>query len=195
MPKSFAVIEMGVAQPPRVDLLCHSSTPTDLVRRLSATAHRNAHILSISFQLDAAMDCIRVPKPTAPRMTIGLWEHTCFEAFVTVPGSPAYRELNLSPSSEWAVFAFQSYREIAPFPENLTAPEITLHRGDNSLQLEATVNLDELSPAFEQAELHVGLSAVIEDVEGSLSYWALRHPAAYADFHHADARVLCIPGV
>jgi hypothetical protein len=38
--------------------------------------------------------------------------------------------------------------------------------------------------------LRLGLSAVIESCNGSLSYWALRHPAGKPDFHHADAFAL-----
>jgi hypothetical protein len=38
--------------------------------------------------------------------------------------------------------------------------------------------------------LRVGLSAVIEANDGTLSYWALKHPAAKPDFHHPDSFVL-----
>jgi hypothetical protein len=30
----------------------------------------------------------------------------------------------------------------------------------------------------------------VEDVDGILSYWALRHPAGKPDFHHTDAFAL-----
>jgi hypothetical protein len=36
----------------------------------------------------------------------------------------------------------------------------------------------------------VGLSAVIEEVDGSKSYWALRHPPGQPDFHHRDCFAL-----
>ena len=38
--------------------------------------------------------------------------------------------------------------------------------------------------------LRLGLSAVVEDVDGILSYWALRHPSGKPDFHHTDAFAL-----
>jgi len=34
------------------------------------------------------------------------------------------------------------------------------------------------------------LSAVIEATDGSLSYWALEHPADKPDFHHPDSFAL-----
>jgi hypothetical protein len=36
----------------------------------------------------------------------------------------------------------------------------------------------------------LGLSAVIEDLDGVLSYWALRHPPGKPDFHHPDTFAL-----
>jgi hypothetical protein len=31
------------------------------------------------------------------------------------------------------------------------------------------------------------LSAVIEAADGTISYWALKHPSDRPDFHHADS--------
>jgi hypothetical protein len=41
-----------------------------------------------------------------------------------------------------------------------------------------------------RARLRIGLTAVVEDASGALSYWSLRHPAGRPDFHHADAFAL-----
>jgi hypothetical protein len=38
--------------------------------------------------------------------------------------------------------------------------------------------------------LFLGLSTVIEDDTGTLSYWALKHPSGKPDFHHPDAFAL-----
>jgi hypothetical protein len=35
--------------------------------------------------------------------------------------------------------------------------------------------------------LRLVLSAVLEDTDGVLSYWALQHPPGRPDFHHPDA--------
>ena len=40
---------------------------------------------------------------------------------------------------------------------------------------------------------HLGLSAVIEGADGSLSYWALVHPPGKPDFHNADCFALELP--
>jgi len=36
----------------------------------------------------------------------------------------------------------------------------------------------------------IALSAVVEDADRRLSYWALAHPLANPDFHHPDAFAL-----
>jgi hypothetical protein len=40
--------------------------------------------------------------------------------------------------------------------------------------------------------LRLALSAVIEETDGHLSYWALAHPAERPDFHHRDGFVLAL---
>jgi hypothetical protein len=39
----------------------------------------------------------------------------------------------------------------------------------------------------------LGLSAVIEATDGTISYWALAHPSDKPDFHHPDSFVLELP--
>jgi hypothetical protein len=39
----------------------------------------------------------------------------------------------------------------------------------------------------------LGLSAVIEEANGRLSYWALAHPPGKPDFHHSDCFALELP--
>jgi len=41
--------------------------------------------------------------------------------------------------------------------------------------------------------LEVGIAAVIQGSDGALSYWALHHPAAEADFHHRGGFTIQVP--
>jgi len=45
----------------------------------------------------------------------------------------------------------------------------------------------------EHSGLEVGITAVIQRLDGTLSYWALHHPAAEADFHHRGGFTLQVP--
>ena len=62
-----------------------------------------------------------------------------------------------------------------------------MHRPGDRLGLEAEISRDFLPPGN---SLRLGLSAVVEDADGGLSYWALRHPPGKPDFHHTDAFAL-----
>jgi hypothetical protein len=181
-----------------VTLTCHPHMRTDVACAVSARVHRSPNgTLALTFVLDADLARLRIPPLGVPRMTHGLWEHTCFEAFIALDTAPGYHEFNFAPSREWALYAFQSYREIAALPDEVVAPEISVHASTDRLELEAIVRLGSLSATHASAPLRLALSAVVEGGSGRLSYWALHHPAGKPDFHHADAfaLLLAVPGV
>jgi len=147
---------------------------------------------------------LRCPAPAQrPQRRDGLWQHTCLEAFVADPGPEAYWEFNLAPSGHWAVYRLARYRdglepdpcyEALPF-EVLRQPEVEGEpTNELTAQLSHGLTLDlqcPLPPALASAaELVVGLTAVLEDQRGGLSYWALTHPAAQPDFHDRRGWVL-----
>ena len=99
---------------------------------------------------------------------------------------PGYREFNFSPSGEWAVYAFRSYRDGGEL-EIEPAPGIVVRRSMNRLELGAEIGQVLLPHG---RPLRLGLSAIVEDAAGLLSYWALRHPPGKPDFHHTDAFAL-----
>ena len=70
----------------------------------------------------------------------------------------------------------------------IAAPAIDVQRTANGLALEARFAL----PPLSCMELAIGLSAVVEDADGGLSYWALRHPSAQPDFHLREGFVLSL---
>ena len=128
----------------------------------------------MDFRLDADLDRLRIPPRRPVRFVDGLWRHTCFEVFVAAHGSRAYREYNFSPSGEWAAYAFSSYRK-------RSARRIMRPRWNGRVATIAATG-----------KLKIGLSAVIEEKSGALSYWALRHPRSKPDFHHRRAFALAL---
>ena len=111
----------------------------------------------------------------------GLWRTTCFEAFLRPPSGTAYVELNLSPSERWAAYDFTGYREAMaerPFPRE---PACTMRTGQSLAVFDAAVPLAGLP----LPPCALGLSAVIEEEGGHISYWALAHSGEKPDFHDA----------
>jgi hypothetical protein len=118
-----------------------------------------------------------------------LWQHTCAELFVAVPGQAAYVEFNLAPSSCWAAYEFDDYRQGMRLA-TVAAPVITAQQSAQLLEIDARV---ELPPQFATAaSLQASFAAVIEDHAGQHSYWAVQHATAKPDFHHRDSFVVYI---
>jgi hypothetical protein len=171
-------------------LQIHPTVTAPEVRSLNARLEfREDGALQLRYLLDAHVPRLRVPPPAAASRTDELWKHTCFEAFVKPHGAAFYYEINLSPSSQWALYRFDSYREGMRPVEAAKPPAISVQSSDFRLELRAVVNLDDLPELRDSTHLDVALAAVIESADGRVSYWALRHPAEKPDFHHTDSFV------
>ncbi len=178
-----------------VTLTCHPETPSGAVRVVGARVGRMpGGALAVTYIFEGDLDQVRVPLRRPPRVAGRLWQHTCCEIFIARKGVPTYHEFNLSPSGEWAGYEFACYRNGVPFVDESNVeelnPHVTVHGAARKLELDALIRLDRLSPMHLDATLSLALSAVVEDQDGSLSYWALRHPAGKPDFHHTDAFAL-----
>ncbi len=174
----------------------HPSAPGEPVRAIEVGVTRDPNArLMLRYIVQADSSRLRIPDLRRPvRRADGLWRHTCFEAFIAAGAASAYLELNFSPSGEWASYEFGAYRERNPSgPASASdcvpaeAPSITTLRTEQSMTLEAAV---ELACLRREAAVRVALAAVIEDSDGALSHWALRHPPGKPDFHHPDGFAL-----
>jgi len=146
--------------------------------------------VALRYSLKGDITRLRIPPPRYPRRADRLWQHTCFEVFIAVKGEPTYYEFNFSPSGEWAAYGFKSYRDGGPIEDDGLHPEIVVRSAANIFELEAIVRLDRLPAITRQMPLRIGLSAVIEENDGTLSHWALKHPPGKPDFHHPDSFAL-----
>jgi hypothetical protein len=160
------------------------------VRELNASVGReDGAVLWFDYALDARPGRVRIPSRRPPMRTDELWKHTCFEAFIApAGGGDEYRELNFSPSTEWAAYAFASYRKGMSRVALATAPRIEVSEAGSQLAVRARIGTEGLLPESWCApgvKLRIALAAVIEDESGNVSYWALRHAPDKPDFHHS----------
>ena len=171
-------------------LVPHPATPCAELRALAVVIDRpSPALLTLQYRLEGDLEALRIPEPRSPVRADGLWQHTCFEAFIGQAGGRAYWEYNFSPSGAWAAYQFSGYREgMAPLMKG-AAPVISTRETSDSLTLSVAVDLSWISRAT-AAELVLGAAAVIETKERVLSYWALKHSAEKPDFHRADSFVV-----
>jgi len=172
-------------------LTAHPSTPNDAVRSLGVQWRaEEPGILVFQYLLDADMSRVRVPPSGAGGRADALWKHTCFEAFVAPANAPSYHEFNFSPSLDWAIYRFSAYREGMSSAEIGRDPEISVRRRKDGLELQSAVRWGHLADLRDARHLRIALAAVIEDENGRLSYWGLRHPPGKPDFHHPNGFAL-----
>jgi hypothetical protein len=141
--------------------------------------------LHLRYMLRGDLARLRIPAPKPSQQTDELWRHTCFEAFLRVATGVAYHELNVAPSTEWALYAFADYRRGMAPVNGAEAPKIEIETVAGGLDVDVQLDLKVLPPSRALA-----LAAVIEHDDGRLSYWAVKHPAAKPDFHHDDSFAL-----
>ena len=174
----------------RAILRCHPASLCKAVSEIRIAAERLSQSeLEISYQLLGEISSIIVPDPSEASRRDELWRHTCAEMFIGVPDSEAYFEFNFSPSGQWAVYVFNSYRQ-GMRAADCIAPNILTIRAADQLLMNVRVSLPVQLESADQ--LQTGMSMVIEDRAGQCSYWALQHDAAGPDFHSRDAFVLSL---
>lgn len=165
--------------------------------KLEGTVARRGGDLQLHYRLTGPLQGLLIPAPAASaERRDGLWQSTCFEAFLAEAGSDTYWELNLSPAGHWNLYRLNGYRQglepeaaVAALPLQLGPPEPAagaLRQGLLELQLELPLP-PELACA---GPLELAITAVLQQRDLSLSYWALAHPGPEPDFHRRDGFLL-----
>lgn len=160
-------------------LTAHPDHPPLAVRGVEArvTSAKDGW-LRLRWRIDGCSKLV-VPSFAGKGRAEGLWRTTCFEMFVRPEGGEGYVELNLSPSERWAAYDFSGYRAgmaDRPFPRE---PDCTMRLGQSLAIFDAAVPMAGM-PAL---PWHYGLTAVIEEEGGRISYWAPAHASGKPDFH------------
>ena len=168
----------------RVILQPHPTSPISPVKQIFVDFERvNRWRFWARFELRGALSQVVWPASVSGGRADDLWRTTCFEAFLKGDGS--YWEFNFSPSQQWASYSFDAYRSGQRQAAEVAAPA----------QLELEEDYAEFEVTFEQPPgvTRLGLSAVIQTIDGAISHWALAHPSDTPDFHHPDSFILDLP--
>ncbi|WP_448664834.1 DOMON-like domain-containing protein [Sphingomonas sp. CJ20] len=170
-----------------IPLVPHPAKPAARVTGVAVEVARVApDTLALRFLVSGTVEALVVPATEAPARRDGLWQTTCFELFART--ATGYVEYNFSPSSQWAAYRFMAYREGMAELDGIDAPVIAPERAPGSYALDVRVALP--------ADTGIGrlsLTAVIEETDGTKSYWAVAHPAGKPDFHDPACFVLELP--
>jgi hypothetical protein len=169
----------------------HPSLPDDagLAIAIEARAARpHPRRLELHYVVRGDLGSLYLPPAGEPVRADELWKRTCFEAFVRPGTDETYYEFNFAPTRWWAAYRFDRYRE-GLVDADFAPALIEAHTAGEHFELTAAVNLPDW-PA--DRPWRIGLTAVIEALNGDKSYWALAHAPEKPDFHHADGFVLVV---
>jgi len=155
---------------------------------LEARVRRSGDRIHLRYRLTGSVELIAIPAPGPAERRDGLWQQTCFEAFIRHGAADNYVELNLAPSAEWAAYSFDSHRTgMKNLP--MAPPDIRAESDSYRLELSAAAAIPDMA-----GPLRLNLTAVIEERDGTKSYWALNHPPdGPPDFHHPACFTLELP--
>lgn len=164
------------------DLVPHPATPPSEPLKLWAQvdyagAFGASATCNIWYGIEVPLGRFAVAHSDNPTRRDGLWKTTCFEAFVQEVGEQAYREYNFAPSGDWAAYDFSAPREGMREAALANPPYVRLEDNLTWWTLGATFAIEALR------QWRLGLSAVIEELNGTKSYWALAHGGNTPDFH------------
>jgi len=166
-----------------VALICHAQSLAGCIERIGATIARGTSgEVTVTYRVSAETGTLEIPARLTPFRIDGLWKSTCFELFIGNFEDESYLEYNFAPSRRWAAYQFAGYRsDMAELETN--APNIRVEQDTDILMLFVTLQLPN---AWRARSLQAGISAVIAQKNGDLSYWAAAHPPGKPDFHHKD---------
>ena len=163
-----------------MELICHPDTPPTRVEGVAVElTMTDGDDMLLTYSVKGS-EHLLLPGWKSSARRDELWRTTCFELFLRSEGQDAYVEFNFSPSTEWAAYSFAGYRDgMREWP---CAVDPFVERGGEGegFVVEADVDLGGTA----EGPLRLGFSAVIEERDGTTSYWALAHPPGKPDFHH-----------
>jgi hypothetical protein len=157
-------------------LLAHGAFPPPAGLAVEAEARKAKGRLWLSYAVLGDLAALRLP--ASPPEPEALWRHFCLEAFVAGDAAGGYCEYNFALPDAWGGYVFSGCRKPVAGQSPAAPLSMRWRRSPQGLRLVAELPCGPL--------VRLGLSAVLEDAAGKLSYWAIAHPSAKPDFHLAD---------
>ncbi len=166
-------------------LMLHRTCDLGPIGAVTAQVKPTPEGCEAEFRLEGRTGSIVIPEKTPPKRMDNLWKTTCFEIFWQPLGGTFYREFNLSPSTRWAAYDFDSFREgMRDAPVEAIA--VSCEHDESGLVLKASIAAELPDPA------QVALNAIVEGPDGTLQYWALAFGPGKAEFHSEACRQMIV---
>ncbi|RUN78148.1 DOMON-like domain-containing protein [Sphingomonas sp. TF3] len=184
--RSSAITKDALMQ--EYELVPHPDTPPAKVEAVRVRIVVREGALLLTFIVHGN-DHVALPDWATSTRRDDLWKTTCGEMFLGLPGSEVYVEFNYSPSTQWAAYRFDAHRAGGRDLPLSTPPLVD--RGDDTSDY--LVEVEQPLSDLPGEPFDLGLTAVIEETDGTKSYWALAHAPGPPDFHNRDCFIATLP--
>lgn len=165
-------------------LVLHPDCAAGSVSGIEASIELTPYGCRATFVAHGDMSRIAVPSVQGAGRFDNLWKTTCFEIFWSHDGT-SYREFNLSPSTRWAAYDFDGFRDgMRDAPAEIA---IAVDVSETALRLTADIRSDLQLPAT------VALNGIVQDEDGINRFWALAFRPGAPEFHVSECRALELP--
>ena len=136
---------------------------------------------NIWFGVGAPASRFVIPEPAEPERADDLWQTTCFEAFLRAAGARRLSRMEFRAVGRMGRLRFHRLPRGHDRCRGRPPPYIRMEDNLTWWALGATIAV------AADSDWELGLSAVLEEKDGTKSYWALAHPPGdKPDFHDPD---------
>jgi hypothetical protein len=137
----------------------------------------------ISYKLSGELAAIDLGRgePNHARV-MKLWEKSCFELFIKTK-EDNYIEFNFSPEFEWNCFYFSKKGDPLVEYARVDSVKTEILLSLDVFHLIAELDKNKFPDGFFQGQLQAGITSVIKEKNGKVSYWALSHHDTRPNFH------------
>lgn len=161
-----------------------TSAPNITIETELNTTHESVFI-SYKVQGDLASIDLGPGVPNHARV-IKLWEKSCFELFIK-NSKDNYIEFNFSPEFEWNCFYFEKKGDALAEYARMNCLKTDILLSLEVFHLIVEIDKSKFPEGFFAGDLSAGITSVIKEKSGKMSYWALSHNDTRPNFHHFDS--------
>ncbi len=158
--------------------------------KLETEINKDGNQLHLIYTISGDIGDIAIPKYVQEReRKWELWEHTCFEMFISKDDREDYLEFNFSPSGNWNAFHLDNIRQgIKEYPGATVSIDAPMVK-ENSYSQKITVDFNDTS--FFGDDTAVGVTT-ITNMKNKKEFWALLHSKSEPDFHTKESFILAL---
>lgn len=165
----FSLVPFENSQAPAISIATELNTTSDSIY--------------ISYKLSGALNSIDMGEgnPKHARV-LKLWEKTCFELFMKDEKN-SYIEFNFSPDFEWNCFYFEKKGDALAEYKRMELVKFDILFSNEVVNVIVELQKKMFPDHFFDGKLCVGITSVLKEKSGALSYWALSHHDIRPNFH------------